>query len=1057
MRKYIVLSCLLIACVVSHAQTPYWQDVATVQVGREYPRTEFVTYADKKVAACREFAASENYRLLNGTWKFLYFDAYGMVPESVVDPATDSSSWNDIKVPGNWELQGYGVAIYTNHPYEFKTHNPRPPQLPEANPVGVYRREFTIDKQWCGKNIYLNLAGAKSGVYVYINGREVGYSEDSKDNAQFLINDYVEEGENTLVLKIFRWSTGSYLECQDFWRISGIERDVYLTAQEKTSIKDFEVVSTFGEELRDGLFKLNIKTMGDGVCEVGYSLSDAAGNIVLAESRGAKGGDNVQFEGVVANAAKWSAEEPNLYRLMMSIKCGDKVEYVPFNVGFRRFEIKQLNERHWAFLVNGEPVKFKGVNIHEHNEYTGHYISEEDMRHDLELMRRNNINAVRTAHYPQPRRFYELCDEIGIYVYCEANIESHGMGYSLDKGRTLANNPDWKQPHLDRINNMYEIYKNYPCVTIWSLGNEAGNGYNFYLGYDLVAAKEKGDGRMNRPICYERAQWEWNSDMYVPQYPGAKWFESRGIKGADRPLVPSEYSHSMGNSTGGLWFQWQHIYAYPNLQGGFIWDWIDQGFAATDENGVKYWKYGGDYGVNQPSDANFLCNGIIGPDRKEHPAMAEVKWVYSDIAFHKGEAAGEYEIENRFYFKDLSGYKFRYTYLADGKAVRSGELRADVAPQSRTKITIPALKKMAADKSYTLKLEAVTLTDDRLIPAGWIIAHDAFELQKASRTDYAAKASDELSIEEDIYEVKVKGKKVEFVFFKMIGHVTSYKYNGRELFAPNHYKDDNNHGFRPIFWRASTDNDFGNGAPKRCYEWFKATCFHNVVATRVENDANGVTISADYGLPYDAMLTVDYIVNSAGFVTVKCKYRGGKGENLPELPRLGLEFYLPRSMEAFAYYGRGPEENYWDRNNGTLPGLYHTTASAEHYPYVRPQETGHHTDVEWIAFDGLKIVAADRMEFNVLCNGWDEYDPLTNTKRDFQWRRFFEGDTNTQGGRRQMHTNDIDTSKNDYIVVNIDYRQTGVGGYDSWGSLPEPECRLLTDGNYEWSFTMIPQ
>ncbi len=1056
MKRYLVLSLLLIAGAVSYAQTPYWQDVATVEVGREYPRTEFVTYADKEAAVSRDFTASENYRLLNGTWKFLYFDAYGDVPENVTNPATDASSWNDIKVPGNWELQGYGVAIYTNHPYEFKTHKPQPPQLPEANPVGVYRREFTIDKEWSDKNIYLNLAGAKSGVYVYINGKEVGYSEDSKDNAQFLINDYVEVGENTLVLKIFRWSTGSYLECQDFWRISGIERDVYLTAQEKTSIKDFEVISTFGEDLQDGLFSLEIATMGDDACEVGYELRDATGNIVLAESSRAQGGDKVKFEGVVANAAKWSAEEPNLYRLMMSIKCGDKVEYVPFNVGFRRFEIKQLNERHWVFLVNGEPVKFKGVNVHEHNEYTGHYITEEDMRHDLEIMRRNNINAVRTAHYPQPRRFYELCDEIGIYVYCEANIESHGMGYSLDKGRTLANNPDWKRPHLDRINNMYEIYKNYPCVTIWSLGNEAGNGYNFYLGYDLVAAKEKGEGRMNRPICYERAQWEWNSDMYVPQYPGAKWFKSRGEKGADRPLVPSEYCHSMGNSTGGLWFQWQHIYAYPNLQGAFIWDWIDQGFTATDENGVKYWKYGGDYGVNQPSDANFLCNGIIGPDRREHPAMAEVKWVYSDIAFHKGEAVGEYEIENRFYFKDLSGYKFRYTYLADGKAVKSGEIRADVAPQSRTTINIPVLKKMAADKSYILKLEAVTLADERLIPAGWAIAHNAFELQKAKRVDYAVKASGELSIEEDRYMVKVKGKKVEFEFCKTIGKVTSYKYNGREIFAPCRYGE-NNDGFRPSFWRASTDNDFGNGEPKRCYEWFKATCFHDVVATRVEKGENGITISADYKLPYDAMLTLDYIVNSAGFVTIKGKYQGGKGENLPELPRLGLEFRLPRSMEAFSYYGRGPEENYWDRNNGTLPGLYHTTASAEHYPYVRPQETGHHTDVEWISFDGLKIVAGDKMEFNILCNHWEEYDPMTNTKRDFQWRRFFEGDTNTQGGRRQMHTNDIDTAKNDYIVVNIDYRQMGVGGYDSWGSLPEPECLLHTDGNYEWSFTMIPQ
>ena len=346
----------------------------------------------------------------------------------------------------------------------------------------------------------------------------------------------------------------------------------------------------------------------------------------------------------------------------MYVRSGGATEYIPFNVGFRRFEITQIAEKgesgrpYDVFLVNGRPVKFKGVNVHEHDEFTGHYLSEEDLRRDLEIMRRNNINAVRTSHYPQPRRFYELCDEIGLYVYCEANIESHGMGYSLNKGGSLANNPAWKAPHLDRINNMYEIYKNYPCVAIWSLGNEAGNGYNFYLGYELIADKEHGEGRMNRPICYERAQWEWNSDMYVPQYPGASWFESIGRRGADRPIMPSEYAHAMGNSTGSLWLQWQSIYKYPNLQGGFIWDWIDQGFAEKDENGVKYWTYGGDYGVNPPSDANFLCNGIINPDRTPHPAMAEVKYAYSDIAFERGAAENEYKVVNRFFFKDLGDY-----------------------------------------------------------------------------------------------------------------------------------------------------------------------------------------------------------------------------------------------------------------------------------------------------------------------------------------------------------------------------------------------------------------
>lgn len=1049
MKKLILSFVGISLAMVGLCQKPYWQDVNTVAVNRELPRTEFVTYASREAALGAKFDASDNYQLLNGVWKFKYYDAYGDVPANITEPSADATSWHDIKVPGNWERQGFGTAIYVNQPYEFQPRNPQPPFLPEANPVGVYRREFTVDKAWDGKDIFLNIAGAKSGVYVYINGKEVGYSEDSKTLARFRINDFLKQGANTLVLKIFRWSTGSYLECQDFWRVSGIERDVYLSAQSPVSIADFDVVSTFGEDLRDGLFSLAVKTAGEGECQVGYELLDAAGSVVLSGNKQVQGGQVAEFDGVVKQAAKWSAEEPNLYKLVMSIKSGQSTEYVPFNVGFRRFEIKQINDKHHVFLVNGQPVKFKGVNIHEHNEYTGHYVSEEDMRKDLQIMRRNNINAVRTAHYPQPRRFYELCDEIGIYVYCEANIESHGMGYDLRKGRSLANNRDWKVPHLDRINNMYEIYKNYPCVTIWSLGNEGGNGYNFYWGYELIEAKEHGEGRMNRPICYERAQWEWNSDMFVPQYPSASWFESIGKNGADRPIVPSEYAHAMGNSTGSLWCQWQSIYRYANLQGAFIWDWIDQGFAEQDEHGVKYWAYGGDYGVKSPSDANFLCNGIVAPDRSEHPAMAEVKYAYSNIAFEKGSAEGEYKVLNRFYFKSLDNYKIRYTYLADGKAVASGEIKVDVAPQSSATITVPAYDKRSHELAYVLRLEAVTLNEERLIPAGYVVAHDAFDISRAIRKDYFAADSKPLKVEQGADVITISGGKVSLTFDRAAGVVSSYKYAGRELLADGF-------GLRPNFWRAPTDNDFGNGGATRCEQWRLAgTKF--TTATDISESAKGVTLKVHYTLPYSAELVVAYTVNAAGQLSVKSSFKGGRGDKLPELPRLGVRFRLPRAMENFSYYGRGPQENYWDRNNGTLMGHYTTSAAKENYPYVRPQETGHHTDTEWIRFKNLEIVADDKMEFNVLCNAIEEYDPATSTKRDYQWRNFFEGDTNTQNGRRKMHINDIDVNANNFVEVCLDYRQTGVGGYDSWGSRPEADNTLRTDGNYEWGFTIIPR
>ncbi len=618
---------------------PYWQDIQTVSVNRESPRTAFMTYDSRQSALSGKYENSNFYKLLNGTWKFYYSDSHRNLPVDAVQEVADMKGWNDIQVPGNWEVQGYGVPIYTNHGYEFKALNPQPPQLPEDIPVGIYRREITVPQDWMSRDIYLHIAGAKSGVYVYLNGQEVGYNEDSKNPAEFLINKYIKNGKNTLVLKIFRWSTGSYLECQDFWRLSGIERDVFLYSQPKIAVKDFRVVSTLDDSYTNGIFKLAVDIRNNAATDknlqVLYELIDKASGKVVAnatESCIVKGEDiqTVTFGANLPGVKTWTSEGPNLYKMLISLKEEDKVtEIVPFNVGFRRIEIKQIDQiakngkPYVVLMINGQPLKLKGVNIHEHNEHTGHYVTEELMRKDFELMKQHNLNTVRLCHYPQDRRFYELCDEYGLYVYDEANIESHGMYYDLRKGGTLGNNREWLKPHMYRTMNMYERNKNYPSVTFWSLGNEAGNGYNFYQTY--LWLKDQDKELMDRPVNYERAQWEWNSDMYVPQYPSAEWLRYIGETGSDRPVVPSEYSHAMGNSNGNLWDQWKEIYKYPNLQGGYIWDWVDQGILETDENGRKYWTYGGDYGVNMPSDGNFCCNGLVGPDRKPHPAMAEGK------------------------------------------------------------------------------------------------------------------------------------------------------------------------------------------------------------------------------------------------------------------------------------------------------------------------------------------------------------------------------------------------------------------------------------------------
>lgn len=529
---------------------PYWKDIQTVAVNKEYPRTAFMTYDNRNQALTGEYENSPYYKLLNGTWNFYYADAYKDLPANIEQPDANIA-WKEIKVPGNWEVQGYGVAIYTNHGYEFKPRNPQPPQLPETNPVGVYQRDIEIPADWDGRDIFLRLEGAKSGVYVYVNGQEVGYSEDSKNPAEFLINNYLKPGKNSLVIKIFRWSTGSYLECQDFWRMSGIERDVFLFSQPKTHIKDFNVVSTLDDTYKNGIFKLNVDvtnhTAANKEVTVAYELLDAAKKVVAEGNTPcpvtADGQKSISFEAALSNVKTWTSEHPNLYRLLISLKDGEKTsEIIPYTVGFRRFEIKptdQIAENgkpYVCLFVNGQPIKLKGVNIHEHNPETGHYVPEELMRKDFTLMKQNNINSVRLCHYPQDRKFYELCDEYGIYVYDEANIESHGMYYNLSRGGTLGNHPEWLKPHMDRTINMYERNKNHPSVAIWSLGNEAGNGYNFYQTY--LWLKEREVKGMNRPVNYERALWEWNTDMYVPQYPSAAWLEEIGKKAA---TVPSHH------------------------------------------------------------------------------------------------------------------------------------------------------------------------------------------------------------------------------------------------------------------------------------------------------------------------------------------------------------------------------------------------------------------------------------------------------------------------------------------------------------------------------------
>ena len=1001
---------------------PYWKDIQTVSVNREAPRSAFMTYADREQAATMKYEQSPYYQLLNGTWKFYYVDSYKQLPEDITS-TTSLDGWKDIQVPGNWEVQGFGTAIYTNHGYEFQPRNPQPPALPEQNPVGVYRREITVPADWDGRDIYLHIAGAKSGCYVYVNGKEVGYNEDSKNPAEYLINDYLQPGKNVLTLKIFRWSTGSYLECQDFWRMSGIERDIFLYSQPKASVNDFRITSTLDDTYKNGIFRLAIDLKNHQTntanLAVSYTLVDKDGKTVSeSEQTVSVPSDKlstVNFQQQLPDVQTWTSEAPNLYKLFMTVKENGKVtEVIPYHVGFRRIEIKEIDQKagngknYVVLLVNGQPIKLRGVNIHEHNPETGHYVPEELMRKDFELMKRHNINTVRLCHYPQDRRFYELCDEYGLYVYDEANIESHGMYYDLRKGGTLGNNPEWLKPHMYRTINMFERNKNYPSVTFWSLGNEAGNGYNFYQTYLWV--KEADKNIMSRPVNYERAQWEWNSDMYVPQYPSAGWLEQIGQRGSDRPVAPSEYAHAMGNSTGSLWDQWKAIYKYPNLQGGYIWDWVDQGILTHDENGRPFWAYGGDFGTNMPSDGNFCCNGIVSPDRTLHPAMNEVKYAHQYVGFEPVDLSkGIFKVQNRYYFTNLKKYMITYQVKANDKVIRNGKVSLDIAPQESQELTVNVNGlEPKVGTEYFVNFSVTTVEPEPLVPIGYELAHEQFRLPIEPVARTFATDGPALKCSTDGNLLKVSSSRLNFVFDKESGIVTSYKVKGTEYF-------DKGFGIQPNFWRAPNDNDYGSQEPKRLQIWKQSSKDFRVVEATLDMDGKDAVLKATYLLAAGNLYIATYRIHPSGVVKADYTFTSTEMEaNKTELseatlmatftpgndalrkessklvvPRIGIRFRLPVHMNQVTYFGRGPEENYIDRNNGTLVDLYKNTADNMYFPYVRPQENGHHTDTRWLSLGkkgkGLTIYADNTIGFNALRNSVEDFDGEEATHRDYQW------------------------------------------------------------------------
>ncbi len=1017
----------------------------------------------------RETDSPEFYKSLNGIWKFNWVRNPKDRPTVFMNPEYDVSKWDDIKVPSNWEIEGFGIPIYVNHQYEFADYKApvaddmeligripkNPGDLPnDYNPVGSYVKEFTLDKAWESKEIFLHIGAMKSGGFVWINGEYVGYSQGSKLPAEFNITKALKTGKNSIALQIFRWTDGAYLECQDFWRISGIERDVFIYAQPKVRIQDFEVTSVLDDTYKNGKLTLELEVenhlVKDRRVAISYQVLDKTNISVASKVKTFKVGKSqkasVDFQLTIPNIEPWSAEHPNLYTLVIETKDnkGKLLETTATKIGFRSVEIK--NGLLW---VNGQRITLKGVNAQETDPETGHVMSEELIMKDIRLWKENNINAVRLSHYPRGKRFYELCDLYGIYVVDEANIESHGMYYGE---HSLAKKTNWEKAHVDRMVRMVKRDRNHPSVIIWSMGNEAGNGINFFKGYDAIKANDNS----KRPVQYERPYKDYdpslydmdtNTDIIVPQYPCPARFEEIGRSKTDRPFIPSEYAHAMGNSTGNFQDYWDIIEQYDNLQGGFIWDWVDQSIWKTNDKGERYYAYGGDYGKNMPTDNSFLNNGIVFPDRTPQPALFEVKKAHEFINFkHKGlNQHNELRIlvENLYDFTNLDQFDFTAKIKADGKVLKTIILE-DLEVETHTgKLVRVPLKEIdfKENTEYFVEISAKTKGAWGILPVGFEVAHEQIPLPtkfKKSKANLTSKSK--LSVNNIGGIISVYNEVFKVVFRKKEGRITSYTYKDKELIRDGK-------GPKPNFWRAVTDNDFGNQMEEKSIGWKIASNnskVNDMVISELENGS--VMMTVVYELPaVETTFTSNYTIHGDGVIQIKntLNTTGYDGD----IPRIGMRLQLPKTFDNLSYFGRGPWENYQDRKASAFIDVYKSKVTDQYVPYIRPQDNGYKTDTRWLALsdendNGILFVSEIEKGLG--------FSALHMLNEDFDTTAGIDYKTSNNS----KHTIDI-TEKN-LVELNIDLGQRGVGGDDSWYSKPQEQYLYKGSDRHSYRFYMIP-
>ena len=988
--KRITLSLLLLMILISgirHGEifgeeANDWENPRMIGQNKEPAHCTLMPYADRNKAIDGVRAASKFYLSLNGDWKFHWVSNPAERPQDFFERGYDVSEWDEIPVPSNWQMHGYGKPIYLNVPYPFKKD---PPYIQnDNNPVGSYRTEFEIPGNWRGRQVFIHFDGVESAFYLWINGKEVGYSQGSRTPAEFNITDYLQDGRNVLAVEVYRWSDGSYLECQDFWRLSGIFRNVYLLSTPGLHIRDFEVKCDLDEEYKDAVLKITarVHNYSDEAwinAKVEVSLLDAESNLVGSEvlmegnsvyiSPGAE--SIVMMNAAVDNPLKWSAEKPHLYTVLLKLK-NEKDEIVEMEscrFGFREVEIKG-----GQLLLNGAPILIKGVNRHEHDPDTGHCVSLESMRKDIILMKQFNINTVRTAHYPDDPQWYELCDQFGLYVIDEANIESHGIGYKPEN--TLANKPEWKRAHVDRIISMVERDKNHPSIIIWSMGNEAGDGTTFEAASEWIHRRDS-----SRPVHYERAGRRYHTDIVCPMYSRIESIVKYAQDEQERPLILCEYAHAMGNAVGNLKEYWEAIEEYDHLQGGSIWDWVDQGLRKTTEDGKEYWAYGGDFG-DDPNDGNFCINGLVFPDRKIPPKLWEVKKVYQSVEINEEDLSqGKIRIRNKYFFTNLGEFEADWTLYEDGGAIQRGKIeQLDVAPGESQVFTLPIeQQELEPGAEYWLRVCIFLSGDTAWAPDAHEVAWEQlkmpYDVPPKPEMDVSELSELKLGASDDI--LTIKGKNFSISFSTTQGAMTSLIYE--DMFFIEEAEEGVNGPVLNAF-RAPTDNN-----RRLARQWYEAGL------NQLKREVKDFTIeTVNPGVIRVSVLTENKGTEDSGFEH-HCTYTVlGNGciqignqikpfGELPIFPKLGVKMKITGDFDNFQWYGAGPQENYPDRKYGAFIGFHQGKVSEQYVPYVRPQETGNKEDVRWASFTdksgaGLLVVAEDTLAVTALHTTAEDLD-----------------------------------------------------------------------------------